>query len=176
MKRIMMISVLITVMSTSAFAQRWVNFNAGAYAGLNCAESSPIAGALVSMDVAWFRVELDAGWTYFWINPPSAEEEPNANTPYTKNLVFINPSIGAVIGYDFKVFCLVGITNWFGIDKRLETYRTNILCPKIKLGGEIPVLPFLSINLAWNCVLNPSRDHFEVNDANLIVASVVFKF
>ena len=166
MKKFIIVLVFALAANTSAFAQRWVNFNVGAYAGLNCTESSPIAGAFASIDVSWFRAEIDAGWTYFWTD---SEAHP-------KDLFYLNPSVGAVFGYNFKMFVLIGMTNWFGIDKRQESYRTNILCPKMKVGGEIPLFPFLNINVAWNCVMNPSHKHFEFKNSNLLVAGITFKF
>ncbi len=162
MKKILLIIVLLGV-AVSAFAQGMSRYNIGAYGGVNLSENTPLAGVSISADYLWFRAELDAGWNYTFIQTGR------------NDFFYLNPSVGLVFGYRYRVFGLVGLTNWPSFDRRKDTFSDSIICPKLKFGGEISLWRDLYVSIAWNYVMAPNR-HVSVQENNIITAGLGVSF
>ena len=111
-------------------------YNIGAYGGVNLSENTPLAGVSISADYLWFRAELDAGWNYTFIQTGR------------NDFFYLNPSVGLVFGYRYRVFGLVGLTNWPSFDRRKDAFSDSIICPKLKFGGEISLWRDLYVSIA----------------------------
>ena len=68
MKKFLLIIILLLGFCISAFSQRTIRYNTGIYGGANLSENTPLAGAFISADIFWFRIEFDAGWSYTYAN------------------------------------------------------------------------------------------------------------
>ena len=54
-------------------------------------------------------------------------------------------------------------------------YRRGLICPKIKIGGEIPLYPFMYLNISWNGIIAPDSS-VAVCTNNFLTVSVGYKF
>lgn len=163
MKKFLLIIILLLGFCISAFSQRTIRYNTGIYGGANLSENTPLAGAFISADIFWFRIEFDAGWSYTYANGSR------------NDFFYINPSVGIVLGYRYRVFGLIGLIEWPGFDLNKDAFKKNIICPKIKFGCEIPLWRQWYLNIAWNYVMAPNR-HTSVYDNNIITAGFGLNF
>ena len=103
------------------------------YGGYNFLENTPLVGGAVALDVSFFRMELEGGWSY-------------ANTslnPSRKNFGYFSPTVGVVFGKKFQYYLMGGATTWAMVEKKEVTqcsedrFFTDDLHFKVKTGFNI---------------------------------------
>lgn len=161
MKRALIIAFML-LGSISLCAQRHIGWQTGIYGGANLEEGSPDLGVYISLDAYNIRSELDIGWGNF------------RNDGH--NFLYVSPMIGAYIGHDLKCFCLIGITNWGGILNQNNEFKSTSIMPKVKMGGEIPLAPYLCFSVYWSYILPIHTETLTACKYNATMVSLGFKF
>ena len=95
------------------------------------------------------RFEAECGWSRI-------DFADTADAPHD-NILYISQSVGFVIGDDCRIVTMLGVTNWKGTDKENQTV-TTVICPKIKIGGEVSLASFLYFNVSWSAIIPPNAD------------------
>lgn len=132
-----------------AFSQTCGNVGLTGGASLQHDRSGGTCGIFGSVEVKYLRFEAECGWSRI-------DFADTADAPHD-NILYISQSVGFVIGDDCRIVTMLGVTNWKGTDKENQTV-TTVICPKIKIGGEVSLASFLYFNVSWSAIIPPNAD------------------
>lgn len=132
-----------------AFSQTCGNVGLTGGASLQHDRSGGTCGIFGSVEVKYLRFEAECGWSRI-------DFADTADAPHD-NILYISQSVGFVIGDDCRIVTMLGATNWKGTDKENQTV-TTVICPKIKIGGEVSLASFLYFNVSWSAIIPPNAD------------------
>lgn len=149
------------------FSQTCGNVGVIGGASLSQNKAGGTCGVFASAEIKWLRFEAECGWSQ--LDVKSSQE----NAPIS-NIFYINPSVGMAVGDECRIVMLLGITNWGGLNKKNQLSK-RIICPKIKIGGEVPLTPFMYANVSWNGIVAPSSD-IAIYTNNFITVGVGYRF
>lgn len=156
MKKIILMLTLLVLGFVPAYSQYDVyysspiSFRASAYGGYNFAQKTPNVGLAASIAAYNLMGEIDAGWT-------------KTETP-GKSFLYLNPAIGFYFGEDYRIYALVGITNWGEYDLFGDDFRTDQLYCKIKIGVDIPIGRKVFVNINWSYIVNDNDHYRRIHD------------
>ncbi len=145
-----------------AFSQVCGNIGLTGGASLQHDRSGGTCGIFGSFEVKYLRFEAECGWS-------RVDFADTADAPHD-NILYISQSVGFVIGDECRIVTMLGVTNWKGTDKENQTVKT-LISPKIKIGGEVSLAPFLYLNVSWSAVIPPNAD-ITFNTNNFLTMSV----
>lgn len=165
MKKI--IILLLLGICQSAFSQVCGNVGITSGAALSQNSGGAMCGVFASAEFKWLRFEVECGWSQVDCRPKQEDTRHD-------NILYLNPSIGMVIGDECRITLLLGVTNWGGTDKEQQLSKM-LICPKIKIGGEVPLAPLVYLNISWNGIVTPSTD-VAIYTNNLLTVSVGYRF
>jgi hypothetical protein len=150
-----------------AFSQVCGNVGIIGGASLSQNQAGGTCGVFASAEIKWLRFEAEFGWSQL-------DFKPSQNGTPLSNIFYINPSIGMVVGDECRIVMLLGVTNWGGLNKENQLSK-RLICPKIKIGGEIPIYPFMYLNISWNGIIAPSSS-IAIYTNNFLTVSVGYRF
>ena len=150
-----------------AFSQVCGNVGIIGGASLSQNKAGGTCGVFASAEIKWLRCEAECGCRQIDFNAKQ-EGEPRSN------LFYINPSVGIAVGDECRIVMLLGITNWGGLNKESKLSK-HLICPKIKIGGEVPLTPFMYANVSWSGIIAPNSD-IAIYTNNFITVSVGYRF
>ena len=143
--------------------------NAGIISGVSLSQNRAggTCGVFTSAEIKWLRFEAELGWSQI-------DYKSTSDSTHLGNIFYFNPSIGMVIGDECRIVMSLGVTNWGGINKENRLSK-RLICPKIRIGGEIPLYPFMYLNISWNGIIAPDPS-VAVCTNNFLTVSVGYKF
>ena len=127
-----------------AFSQTCGNVGLTGGASLQHDRSGGTCGIFGSVEVKYLRFEAECGWSRI-------DFADTADAPHD-NILYISQSVD-----DCRIVTMLGVTNWKGTDKENQTV-TTVICPKIKIGGEVSLASFLYFNVSWSAIIPPNAD------------------
>lgn len=141
---------------------RPIDFRVGVSGAFNFSHQTPIAAAFVSAQGCNIMGELEVGWSH-------------AKQPY-KSFFYANPSLGFYYGEHYRIYALIGLTNWTAYDDRRETSEASYMWWKLKLGIDIPLTANLFFNVNWCYLLDSSYRHAVPYHLNAIAVGIGWNF
>jgi hypothetical protein len=110
----------------------------GGLLGYNVTESTEVIGAFASVSGYYVMGEVELNWN---------------KLDQGENFMSVSPMIGAYYGSKYRIYGLLGITNWGEYDMKHDgEFKKDKIYAKFKIGVDVRLTKNIFVNLNWSYV------------------------